>query len=123
MLAAIIRTSTVFASGLAALAVSGLAQAQAPDGDWHGSGMWMSGWGGGFLGPLIMLVFLVITIAAIVLIVRWLGGGPYHGSQGGGMPGSTDRTDRALNTLRQRYAQGDISREEFEERRRVLSDD
>jgi uncharacterized membrane protein len=33
-----------------------------------------SGWGGMFLGPLFMIVWLGILVVLVVLLVRWLGG-------------------------------------------------
>jgi putative membrane protein len=70
------------------------------------------------LGPLTMILILGALIAAIVLLVRWLGGSwhaidpPHHGP-----PART-----ALEVLKERYARGDIDQEEFEARRRVLGD-
>lgn len=76
---------------------------------WDGHPMgWM--WGGFGIGMmLIMLVFWVAVIAAMVVGIRWLLG------QGRG------REDRALAILRERYARGEINREEYEQRRRDLS--
>lgn len=69
---------------------------------------WM--WGtGGFVAMLMMLVFWAVVIVAIVLGIRWLVG-----------PGRAPRADQALETLRARYARGEINREEFEARRRDL---
>ncbi|MCZ6773307.1 MAG: SHOCT domain-containing protein [Proteobacteria bacterium] len=51
----------------------------------------------------------------IVLAVRWMSGGsPRVGD--GPAPGN-----RALDILEERYARGEIDKEEFEERRRLLS--
>jgi len=67
-------------------------------------------WGaGGLVMMLMMLVFWGLVIAGLVLGVRWLAG------QGRG----TAR-DEALEILRQRYARGEIAKEEFETRKRDL---
>jgi putative membrane protein len=72
--------------------------------------MWGVGgmWGLGMM--LMMVVFWGVIIAGIVLGIRWLS------AQGGG-----SSPDRALDILRQRYARGEIDREEFEARRRDLT--
>lgn len=77
---------------------------------------WMAGpmswmWGGWGIGMmLIALGFWAVAIVGIVLGIRWLV------SQGKESP----RPDAALEVLRQRYARGEINREEFEARKRDL---
>jgi putative membrane protein len=69
---------------------------------------WM--WGAWGLGMMVMmLVFWGVVIAAIVLTIRWLAGQA-------GRSGS----DRALDILRERYARGEINKDEFEAKRRDL---
>ena len=86
----------------------------------HGPGMMGDfGWGHMIFGGLMMILFWGGLITAIVLAVRYLGGSR-HGSSGGTTqepPGQTP-----LDILKERYARGEIDREEFEERRRVLAD-
>lgn len=81
----------------------------------HGWGYGQHMWGGQgwFLGPLAMIAFLVVVILLVVLLVRWLSGP-------GDRPGAHLSRESALDTLQQRYARGEIDREEYEERRRVL---
>lgn len=69
-----------------------------------------------FFGPLFMILILAATIGVVVLLVRWLGGPtPYN------MPANQLPLTRApLDILKERYAKGEINKEEFEERRRVL---
>jgi putative membrane protein len=99
-------------AGLAAgVAASGSAWAQERGGDW-GWGMhpmpWMWGaWGLGMM--LMMLVFWGLVIAGVVLAVRWL---TRQGDRSG--------PDRALDIVRERYARGEIDKEEFEAKRRDL---
>jgi putative membrane protein len=64
-------------------------------------------WGVGMM--LMMLVFWGTVIVGIVLAIRWLA------AQGKGAGG-----DAALDILRQRYARGDINKEEFEAKKRDL---
>ena len=74
--------------------------------------MW--GYAGGpwsWLGPLMMLVFWVLVIGGIVLVLRAWWQPPTR-------PGQS--SDTALEILRERYARGEISREQFEEMRRDL---
>ncbi|TAJ79765.1 MAG: SHOCT domain-containing protein [Sphingobium sp.] len=73
---------------------------------------WGGGWSGMIFGPLIMILVLALPVAAVVLLIRWLGGSPRSAS-----PGQTP-----LDILRERYARGEIDKEEFEERRRTLGE-
>jgi putative membrane protein len=78
---------------------------------WHGS--W--GWGHMFFGSFMMLLFWGGLIIVIVLAVRWVSTGPARGGDGPA-PGN-----RALDILEERYARGEIEKEEYQERRRLLS--
>src|SRR5207245_9673285 len=94
----------------AALAAAGaLAQERVPD--W-GRGMhpmwWM--WGaGGIVMMLFMRLFWGMLIGGLVVGIRWLV-----------TQGRASGTDSAMQILRERYARGDISREQFEAKRRHL---
>ena len=98
------------------------AWAQGPsDAERYGYGPHMMGWGGGWygmiFGPLFMILVLAVVIVVAVLLVRWLGG-PWHGTASHQLP-----PGRApLDILKERFARGEIDKEEFEERRRVLGD-
>ncbi|AWB27604.1 SHOCT domain-containing protein [Halococcoides cellulosivorans] len=77
-----------------------------------GSGGMMGGWGGmGGLGLLGggMLLWPLVLVGIVLLAV-------YAGNRGG----RTDGTDRARSELRDRYARGELSDDEFESRRRTL---
>jgi putative membrane protein len=79
-------------------------------GDWHD---W--GWGVGWMWvmPLFMIAFWGLVIWGVVTIVQ---GFSRDGSYGAGLsPG-----DSALEILKRRYARGDISKEEYEEKKRDL---
>lgn len=59
---------------------------------------------------LMMLVFWGVVIFGFVLCIRWLA-----------RQGRESKSDPALEILRQRYARGEINKEEFEARKRDLS--
>ena len=70
---------------------------------------WMWGaWGIGM--GLLMLVFWGLVITGVVLGIRWLV-----------TQGRESRSDSALDILRQRYARGEINKDEFEAKKRDLS--
>jgi len=87
------------------------AQERAPEWGWGMHPMWgvWGAWGIGML--LMMLVFWGVVIVGIVLAIRWLA------SQGK----ASRSSDTALDILRQRYARGDISKEEFDAKKRDLT--
>jgi putative membrane protein len=68
-------------------------------------------------GPLFMLLVLALVIGGAVLLVRWLAG-PGSGTA----PHQPPPNRTALDVLRERYARGEIDKEEFEERHQVLGD-
>ena len=87
------------------VSTSALADAGSSYGDYH---MEFGGW---FLGPLMMIGVIALTVMAVVLVLRWMGAG-----------GNFNRpSDRAITTLNERFARGEIDKEEFEERRRSLT--
>lgn len=92
------------------------AQASRGTGQYTCWGSHMMGWGGGWngmiFGPLLMILFLALPVAAVVVLIRWFGGSR----------GSTSTGQTPLDILRERYARGEIDKDEFEERRRTLGD-
>ncbi len=78
----------------------------------HGH-MWGHGWGGMIFGPLMMIVFIAVIVGIVVLVVRWLGGV-------GGAPAQGSKPKAALEILEERFARGEIDKDEFESRRRAL---
>lgn len=109
------------AAGFGVLPLSAAAQGQpSPDGYGYGPQMmgWGDGWHGMIFGPLFMIVILALVVGIVILLVRWLGP-PWHG------PGSRNYHRPAhdpIDILRERFARGEIDKEEFEERRRVLGE-
>jgi putative membrane protein len=68
---------------------------------------WWGVWG---LGMMVLgFLFWVAVIVALVLGIRWLV-----------RQGRPEAGDSALEILRQRYARGEINREEFEAKRKDL---
>jgi putative membrane protein len=79
---------------------------------WGGSGF---GW---FSGPITLIVVIGVAVAVVVLLVRWRGGMGHASSQvAQGVAGKSP-----LDILKERYARGDIDKDEFDERRKVLGD-
>ncbi|RJQ54577.1 MAG: SHOCT domain-containing protein [Actinobacteria bacterium] len=76
------------------------------------------GYGGGF-GLLLSLLFIILFFAGVALLIWWI---VRMASRGGGMGmgGGEPRRDRALEILNERYARGEIGKEEYDERRRGL---
>jgi putative membrane protein len=79
--------------------------------------MW--GYDGGYgwwwaFGALHMLLYWGVLILAIVLLVKWLFGRP------GGGPQGRHRGRTALDILKERYARGEIDKQEYEEKKRDL---
>jgi len=75
----------------------------------------MMGYGGGwgFFGVLHMLLWWVLIILGIVVLVKWLFSGTGGSAQA--------RENRALEILKERYARGEIGKDEFEQKKRDLS--
>lgn len=100
-------------SAFIALPLGGaLAQRQGNDWMWHSS----SGWGHMIFGGLMMILFWGAVIVSIIFLVRWLSGhlGSSHS------PAPTQQTP--LDILKERFARGEIDKDEYEERRKLLSE-
>ena len=76
---------------------------------WNEIGSMHWGWMG--FGAIHMLLFWGFLILAIIFLARLLNGSDER---------KTTPTDNALEALKLRYANGEIDKEEFEERKRVL---
>jgi putative membrane protein len=109
---------TTITAGIAALVVGALelqaAWAQQspgpPGGPWEMMHHW--GWGGIWLMPLAMTAWFALIVVVIILLVRWLGGAT-------GVKSASGRTPRTI--LDERYARGEIDREEYLQRKNDIA--
>jgi putative membrane protein len=60
------------------------------------------------------LLFLALIIAVVVWIVRYAAGG-------GGRPPLSERRSPGLDVLEERYARGEISRDEYLQKKRDIA--
>ncbi len=80
---------------------------------WWGQGF---GWGWMLFGSLMMILFWGGLIALIVLAARGLTGGGSAATT----PPPANTSNSALRILKERYARGEITKEEYEDMRRDL---
>jgi putative membrane protein len=97
-----------------AIESNAFAQQRGDCGGWGmGPGM-MGGWGMGWIGMIFMLVFWVLVIVGLVFLIKWLiqttSSGKTDGLKG----------PKAIDILKERYARGEISKEEFENMKQDL---
>ena len=83
-----------------------LAQGRMYEWHWEMHLMWW-GWGIGMMA--MMFLFWALVIVGLIVGIRWLLG-----------QGKATRSDSALEILRQRYARGEINKEEFESKKKDL---
>jgi putative membrane protein len=72
--------------------------------DGYGYGYGMMGGGYGIIG----LIFWILVLIGLVLLIKYL------------WKGSATRGDSAIEILKKRYASGEISKEEFEEKKKDM---
>jgi putative membrane protein len=79
-----------------------------------GPGM-MGGYGMGWFGGIIMIAFWILILVGLVFLIKWLiqstGRDKTSGSGG----------NRSLEILKERYARGEIDKQEFESKKKDLS--
>jgi putative membrane protein len=71
---------------------------------------WSGGWGLGLFGMLMMVLWWALVIAAFVWFVKWI----VVSTKG-------ESGKSAIDTLKERYAKGEITKKEFEEMKKDLS--
>ncbi|WP_040779660.1 SHOCT domain-containing protein [Nocardia pneumoniae] len=79
---------------------------------WYGDGL--NGWGYGLM-TVGMVVFWALVIGGIVMLVRYVGGGPAGGEVCVPQQGPTPQ-----RVLADRYARGEIDDEEYARRLKIL---
>jgi putative membrane protein len=77
--------------------------------EWHWEMHPMWWWGLGFGMMAMMFLFWALVIFGFIVAVRWLLN-----------KGVGEKADTALRILRERYARGEINKEEFEARKKDL---
>lgn len=70
------------------------------------------GWGLGVFGTIQMLLWWVLIILGIMVLVKWLVAGSLSSEREG--------ESRTLQILKERYAGGQIGKEEFEQKKQDL---
>jgi len=108
------KVSQLMVAAFAATITFAPAFAQQAGGERYGYHMGDWGWGPMIFGSIFMLLFWAAVIIGIVAVVRWLMGAG-HASAG------SHARDSAFDILRDRFARGEIDKEEFEERKKHLA--
>lgn len=68
-------------------------------------------WYGMIFGPIMMIFFIVLTVLIVAWVLRALGLGWHSGAEG----------KTPLDTLKDRFARGEIDQAEYEKRKQLLS--
>jgi putative membrane protein len=74
---------------------------------------WVMHGGWGWAGMTVMMVAMVLFWAAVILGIAWL--------VRGGFGGREERRETPTEILERRFAEGAVSEEEYQERRKVLA--
>ncbi len=82
--------------------------------DWGNGGM-MGGSGFGFFGMIFGFIFMLLFIVGSILLVVWI---VKQFAPGG--TSATVSTSNALEILKERFAKGEITKEEFAEMKKEL---
>lgn len=84
-------------------------------GDWDRNDMTGTGWGGGLflvMAGIMMILFWAVVILAAIALLRWLA--DY-------LKGGTGTSNKAMEILKEKYARGEISKQEFEIKKKDLA--
>lgn len=103
------------------------ASPQYPPWEWSGPGhMWGGGWGFWWIFPLMMMFMIIVGIAIFFVAYRSGGAhrhwGPWHMMDRASGPGRPwgDPTYSALQILNERFAKGEIQKQEYEEKKAAI---
>jgi putative membrane protein len=99
---------------LLANASEALAQWRGYDG-WHMGYGAMGGYGMGWFGGIFMIIFWILLIIGLVFLIKWL-----VQSTKGDSGSHRSASSSALEILKERYARGEINKQEYEEKKRDL---
>lgn len=105
------KAQIVAAAAAVWLAPASVAFADPGRGPWDHT-MPMMGWGGWWMGPVMMILVITLVVLAIIGLWRLL--------SGGGSSRGAPTSDRALDILRERFARGEIDEEEYQARKKAL---
>lgn len=78
----------------------------------------MAGYGFGGLGMIIAIIWWIVVVVLIIFLARWIMGRPQH-RRGAWRMGEKS----AMDILEERYAKGEINKEEFEAKKKDLMND
>lgn len=105
-------------------------QTQQPPWDWPGPWhMWHGGWGFWWIFPLLMLFMIIICIAIFIFFLGHRSGrcghhhwGPWQMMDRPSGPGRSwgDPTYSALQILNERFAKGEIQKQEYDEKKAAI---
>ena len=77
----------------------------------------MDGWGGyGWGGPF-HVIFWLVALILIVALVAWM----FRSGSRGGVSGRLERRSPGLDVLEERYARGEINRDEYLQKKRDIA--
>jgi len=68
----------------------------------------------GIVGLILNLLFVLLIVVGVILLVWWLA------RQFGAGAGGRETSSKALETLKERYAKGEISKEDFDRMKKDL---
>jgi len=63
-----------------------------------------------------MIIFWVLIIVGVVFFIKWL----VHSTKGHSNFSRIESSSRALDILKERYARGEINKQEFDEKKKDL---